>query len=517
MLEEIGDVSKVGEFIKKVKDKNSGVRLMGFGHRVYKNHDPRAKLMRETCHEVLNELGLHDDRLFKLAIALEKIALEDEYFVSRKLYPNVDFYSGIVQRALGIPVSMFTCIFSLARTVGWIAQWQEMISDPEYKIGRPRQLYTGRATRREGEADRARGKQACSVMKQFLDNSYLFGGNAPFVEELYEKYLADPASRAEQWRGYFDKLQLMPRQRARERRGARAGGRVLRSSAQSRRPARRRRCTRGLDRKQVSVHPAGRASTASAAALLADLDPLKRQRAPHIAELEPGYYDLTDADMDTVFNTGTLIGPEQVAAARHHPRRCRRPTAARSASSTCIISSRAEKRWIQERLEPMRSKPSFAPDYKKHILERLTAAEGLERYLHTRYVGQKRFSLEGGETPDPGARQPAAARGRSRRAGAGDRHGAPRAPERAGQHAGQDAEGPVRRIRGQARRRAARGRREVPPGLLLRHQHAGRADAPDARLQSVAPGDRQSGGRRLGAGAPAPPQGPRRRRRCCRC
>jgi len=143
MLEEIGDVSKVGEFVKKAKDKNSGVRLMGFGHRVYKNYDPRAKLMRETCHEVLEELGLHDDRLFKLAVALEKVALEDEYFVQRKLYPNVDFYSGIVQRALGIPTSMFTCIFSLARTVGWIAQWQEMISDPEYKIGRPRQLYNG--------------------------------------------------------------------------------------------------------------------------------------------------------------------------------------------------------------------------------------------------------------------------------------------------------------------------------------------------------------------------------------
>ncbi len=148
MLEEIGDVSRVGEFIKKAKDKNSNVRLMGFGHRVYKNYDPRAKLMRETCHEVLGELGLQNDRLFKLALALEKIALEDDYFVSRKLYPNVDFYSGIVQRALGIPVSMFTCIFSLARTVGWIAQWQEMISDPEYKIGRPRQLYKG-ANRRE--------------------------------------------------------------------------------------------------------------------------------------------------------------------------------------------------------------------------------------------------------------------------------------------------------------------------------------------------------------------------------
>src|SRR2546425_2389070 len=143
MLSGIGSVAKIGDFIKRAKDKNSGVKLMGFGHRVYKNYDPRAKLMRETCHEVLEELGLHDDRLFKLALALEKIALEDDYFVERKLYPNVDFYSGIVQRALGIPVSMFTCIFSLARTVGWIAQWQEMISDPEYKIGRPRQLYTG--------------------------------------------------------------------------------------------------------------------------------------------------------------------------------------------------------------------------------------------------------------------------------------------------------------------------------------------------------------------------------------
>jgi citrate synthase len=148
MLESIGDVSKIGEFITKVKDKNSGVKLMGFGHRVYKNYDPRAKLMRETCYEVLDELGLQNDRLFKLAMALEKIALEDDYFVSRKLYPNVDFYSGIVQRALGIPVSMFTCIFALARTVGWIAQWNEMIADPEQKIGRPRQLYTG-ATKRD--------------------------------------------------------------------------------------------------------------------------------------------------------------------------------------------------------------------------------------------------------------------------------------------------------------------------------------------------------------------------------
>ena len=146
MLEGIqaeGGLAKVGEFMEKVKDKNSGVRLMGFGHRVYKNFDPRAKLMQETCREVLAELGLENDPLFKLAMALEKIALEDSYFVERKLYPNVDFYSGIVQRALGIPTEMFTCIFALARTIGWVAQWKEMIVDTEYKIGRPRQLYTG--------------------------------------------------------------------------------------------------------------------------------------------------------------------------------------------------------------------------------------------------------------------------------------------------------------------------------------------------------------------------------------
>lgn len=147
MLKEIGSVDKIGEFVKQVKDKNSGVKLMGFGHRVYKNYDPRAKLMRETCYEVLNELGLENDPLFKLAMALEKVALEDDYFVSRKLYPNVDFYSGIVQSALGIPVSLFTGIFAMARTVGWIAQWNEMISDPEQKIGRPRQLFIGSPTR----------------------------------------------------------------------------------------------------------------------------------------------------------------------------------------------------------------------------------------------------------------------------------------------------------------------------------------------------------------------------------
>ena len=148
MLQEIGSVSRVGEYIKRAKDKNDSFMLMGFGHRVYKNFDPRATLMRETCTEVLNELGLHNDPLFKLAIELERIALEDDYFIQKKLYPNVDFYSGIVQHALGIPTQLFTGIFAMARTVGWISQWNEMISDPEQKIGRPRQLYTG-ATRRD--------------------------------------------------------------------------------------------------------------------------------------------------------------------------------------------------------------------------------------------------------------------------------------------------------------------------------------------------------------------------------
>ncbi len=147
MLEEMGDVSRIGEFIKRAKDKTDSFRLMGFGHRVYRNMDPRAAIMRKTCHEVLDELGLQNDPMFKLAMELEKIALEDDYFVGKKLYPNVDFYSGIVMRAMGIPNSMFTAIFALARTAGWIAQWSEMNSDPEHKIGRPRQLYTGETTR----------------------------------------------------------------------------------------------------------------------------------------------------------------------------------------------------------------------------------------------------------------------------------------------------------------------------------------------------------------------------------
>jgi len=143
MLAEIGSVDKVPEFLKRVKDKNEHARLMGFGHRVYKNYDPRAKVIQRTCHEVLDDLGVKNEPLLKLAMELERIALEDPYFVERKLYPNVDFYSGIILKAMGFPVAMFTVLFAVARTVGWIAQWNEMIEDPSQKIGRPRQLYTG--------------------------------------------------------------------------------------------------------------------------------------------------------------------------------------------------------------------------------------------------------------------------------------------------------------------------------------------------------------------------------------
>jgi citrate synthase len=147
MLMEIGTVDRIPEFIKKAKDKDDPFRLMGFGHRVYKNYDPRARVMQKTCREVLDIVGIHNDPLLQVAMELERIALEDEYFVEKKLYPNIDFYSGITLKALGFPTSMFTVLFAIARTVGWIAQWKEMIEDPDQRIGRPRQLYTGPALR----------------------------------------------------------------------------------------------------------------------------------------------------------------------------------------------------------------------------------------------------------------------------------------------------------------------------------------------------------------------------------
>jgi citrate synthase len=156
MLQEIGTVDRIPEFIKRAKDKNSGFRLMGFGHRVYKNYDPRARVMQKTCHEVLDTLGVKNEPLLKVAMELERIALQDEYFVEKKLYPNIDFYSGITLRAMGFPTSMFTVLFAVARTVGWIAQWKEMIEDPEQKIGRPRQLYIGETERKYVPIDRRR-------------------------------------------------------------------------------------------------------------------------------------------------------------------------------------------------------------------------------------------------------------------------------------------------------------------------------------------------------------------------
>ena len=143
MLGEIGSADKIPEYLEKAKDPQDNFRLMGFGHRVYKNYDPRAKVLQSHAHNVLDALGIRDEPLLKMAMELEKIALEDDYFVQRKLFPNVDFYSGIILRAMGFPVSMFTVLFALARTVGWIAQWKEMVEDPSQKIGRPRQLYTG--------------------------------------------------------------------------------------------------------------------------------------------------------------------------------------------------------------------------------------------------------------------------------------------------------------------------------------------------------------------------------------
>ncbi len=240
-----------------------------------------------------------------------------------------------------------------------------------------------------------------STMRQFLDTSYLFGGNAPFIEELYENYLENPESVPDRWREYFDRMQLLPD----------AGGAqgikdvphapVVDAFAQRARSGMGRPApvAAGFDRKQVSVVQLI-AEYRFRGALLADLDPLKRWDRPHIPELEPGYYDLTDADMDTVFNTGSLIGPEQ-APLRDIIKAMRDTYCGTFGAEYMYISSRIEKRWIQERLEPNRAKASYSPDYKCHVLERLTAAEGLERFLHTRYPGQKRFSLEGGDTLIP--------------------------------------------------------------------------------------------------------------------
>jgi 2-oxoglutarate dehydrogenase E1 component len=229
------------------------------------------------------------------------------------------------------------------------------------------------------------------MMKEMLGSSYLFGGNAPFIEDLYETYLQNPDAVTAEWRRYFDQMQQVP--------GARdvAHAPIVESFVQRARAGAPRvaPAVARLDRKQVSVVQLV-AEYRFRGVLLAQLDPLKRREPPHIAELEPAYYDLTEADMDTVFNTGSLIGPEQ-ATLREIIKALKETYCGTLGVEYMYMSSRVEKVWIQERLEPIRSKPSYSADYKRHILERLSAAEGLERYLHTRYVGQKRFSLEGGE------------------------------------------------------------------------------------------------------------------------
>jgi 2-oxoglutarate dehydrogenase E1 component len=240
-----------------------------------------------------------------------------------------------------------------------------------------------------------------SAMKEFLSNSYLFGSNAPFIEELYEAWLADPQSVPQEWRDHFDRLQAVPA--APGGNGGRdvAHAPVIAAFAQRAKSGAGRAApaVAGFDRKQNSVIQLI-VEYRFRGVLLADIDPLKRHERPRIAELDPAYYDLTDADMDTVFNTGTLIGPEQ-ATLRDILKALHDTYCGTLGVEYMYLSSRAEKRWIQERLEPIRSKPSYPADYKRHILERLTAAEGLERFLHTRYVGQKRFSLEGGDSLIP--------------------------------------------------------------------------------------------------------------------
>src|SRR5258706_453465 len=296
MLEEIGDVSRIPEFIEKVKDKNSGVRLMGFGHRVYKNHDPRAKLMRETCHEVLDELGLHNDRLFKLALALEKIALED----------------------------------------------------------------------------------------------------------LYEKYLVNRQAVADEWRDYFDRIQVLPGSTTKDV----AHAPVVESFVQ-----RAKRGEIGGAARTLPTEPLTPERLQVAALLLvtayriagsrwATVDPLKRMPRPNIPELEPAYYDLKEADLEQVVNSGSFMGLDRVSL-RTLIQALRDTYCRNIGFEYMFISDRVQRQWIQERIEPLRATPQFSAEQKKQLLQKLTEAEHLERYLHTRYVGQKRFSLEGGESLIP--------------------------------------------------------------------------------------------------------------------
>ena len=309
-------------------------------------------------------------------------------------------------------------------------------------------------------------------MQQYRSNSYLFGGNAPYVEELYEAYLDNPGSVPDNWRAYFDKLQNVPSSDGTLSRDvahapvvesfaqrAKANAFALKASASE----------LAVARKQVHVQSLI-AAYRSLGARWADLDPLKRTERPKIPELEPAFYDLTESDMDITFSaTNTYFTKAEQQTLREILQALRETYCGTIGAEFMHITEPTEKRWWQERLESIRSKPSFSNEQKVDILDKLTAAEGLERFLHTKYVGQKRFSLEGGESFIASMDELVQRAGAQGRAGDRDRHGAPRAPERAGQHAGQDAQGPVRRVRAHGARRPARRRREVPPGLLERH------------------------------------------------
>src|SRR5229473_3372447 len=325
-----------------------------------------------------------------------------------------------------------------------------------------------------------------NVMRQFLDNSYLYGANATFIEDLYEKYLVNPQSVAEEWREYFDRIQVLPGSAAKDV----AHAPVVESFVQ-----RAKAGQLGGPARTLPVEPVTPERPQVAALLLvtayriagsrwATVDPLKRMPRPSIPELEPGFYDLSEADLDQTVNAGSFVGLDRTSL--RNLLQALRDTYCRNIGfEYMFISERAQRQWIQERIEPVRATPNFPPEQKKRLLQKVTEAEQLERYLHTRYVGQKRFSLEGGESLIPSIDE---------------------LIQRAGQRAGQDAEGPVPRVRGQARFRAAVRGREIPQRVLLGHLDGGRPGAHLSRVQSVSPGDRGPGGGGLGAGAPAPAQ-----------
>ena len=420
---------------------------MGFGHRVYKNYDPRAKLMRETCYEVLEALGLHDDPLFKLAMGLEKIALEDDYFVSRKLYPNVDYYSGIVQKAIGIPIPLFTAIFALARTVGWIAQLNEMIADPEYKIGRPRQLFTG-ATRRSVKPlaraviAAARPAAGCrraryardaladyeagtmSTPQEYAIGSTLFGGNAPYIEEQYERYLADPAAVSAEWRGYFDSL----------RGGAAdvAHAPVIESFIQlAKQPQGRRGDGRRVDDAQAGARAADDRPLSHAGHVprgprpaAAAGEALPRRSRPRRLRLHRGGHGhrvrrrLVQGGLRADAPLGADPGAEgnllpqlrrRVHVHQRHGDQAVRPGAPRADPLAADLSRRA------------------APPHPRAADRRRDA-----RALPAHEIRRPEALLRRGRRDDdPDARSSDPDRGGRGRAGDGDRHGAPRAPQRA--------------------------------------------------------------------------------------